>query len=477
MTAGSDPFPGLDFEVADWAGFTHAYGSAADVPALIRLLVSPDADVRSAALGELFGSIFHQGTVCSASAPAIPFLARAAVMAPGQRERIILLMAGMCRQYGEDWSDPSTFSGAVRAAVASVLGELAPLLADPDPGVRRAMLRIAAVCPSLVVRDVCDLREFADPDERVRADALLALARAEHDWPGLRLRLQDCLRGGSPAVRQAAALTVLSLDGLPFPPGPVTILADSLGAVGDLWAEPGDETWDQLPGASLPDPYADAVPAGRDALGVLTTLSLDRDAALGAAARIVAARTRHAVQGAYLASTVFDRWRDTHGPVAAVTAQFLATAADIRYPSADLRLLARCATRIGDPDPELTAAALPWADNDDHRIASAAVGALARLRDHRCIDLAGRAVEHGKLLGPDLVTVCETHGEQAAELLPRLRQQLTGMPAEPLRDRLNDPHRYVLQALPLSAPRRSRPSPTCSASSKQAQACGRHSKP
>jgi hypothetical protein len=45
--------------------------------------------------------------------------------------------------------------------------------------------------------------------------------------------------------------------------------------------------------------------------------------------------------------------------------------------------------------------------------------------------------------------VCEAHGEQAAALLPRLRQQLTGLPAEPPRDRLNDPRRYVLQALPL----------------------------
>jgi hypothetical protein len=346
MTAGPDPFAGLDFEAPGWAGLTHAYGSAGDVPALIRSLVLPDAGVRSAALDELFGSIFHQGTVCSASAPAIPFLARAAVTAPGQRALIILLMAGMCRQYGEDWSDPSTFSGAVRARVASVLGELAPLLADPDPEVRWAMLRIAAVCPSPLVRNVCDLREFDDPDERVRAEALLALARVEHDWPGLRPRLQDSLRGGSPAVRQAAALTVLSLDGLPFQPGPVSILADSLSAVGDLWAEPGDETWDRLPGTSLPDPHADAVPAGRDALGVLTTLSLDRDAALDAAARIVAARTRHAEQGAYLASEVFGRWRGTHGPVAALTAQFLATAADIRYP--ERRPAAACPLRHPD---------------------------------------------------------------------------------------------------------------------------------
>jgi hypothetical protein len=382
MTAAPDPFAGLDFGAAEWAGLTHAYGSAQDVPVLIRSLVSPDADVRSAALDELFGSIFHQGTVYAASAPAVPFLARALLTAPGQRELIGLLIAGMCRCYGEDWSHRSTFSGAVRAEVVSVLGELVPLLADPDPAVRRAMLRIVAVCPARRVRELCDLREFGDADERVRADALLALAWVENDWPGLRRRLEDGLRDGSPAIRQAASLTLLSLDGLPFLAGTAAVLADSVSAVGDLWAEPGDESWDRLPGTSLPDRHADGVTAGRDAPGVLTTLSLDRDAALEAAARIVAAHTRHAEQGAYLASEVFDRWRDTDRTVAAVTARFLATATDIRYPGSNLGLLARCAARIEDPDPDLAEAVRPWADRDDDRVASAAVAALARNAAH-----------------------------------------------------------------------------------------------
>lgn len=448
MTAGPDPFAGLDFEAVDWAGLTHAYGSAEDVPVLIRSLVSPDADERSEALDELFGSICHQGTVYSASAPAIPFLARAAVAAPDQRALIGLLMSGMSRQYGEDWSDPSTFSGAVRVRVALVLGELAPLLADPDPGVRQAMLRIMAVCPPPLVRALCDLREFDDEDERVRADALLALARVEHDWPGLRPRLEGSLHDGSPAVRQAAALTLLSLDGLPFPRGTVTVLADSIGAVGGLWAEPGDESWDRLPGTSLRDPDAEGEPAGRDALGVLTTLELDPDAALEAAARIVAARTEHAVQGTYLADEVFEHWRDRDGAVAAVLAEFLATGPEITYPSVHLRRLARCASRIGDPDPELATAVRPWADHNDGKIASAAICALARLHDHGCLELAGRAVAQRKLRGPGLNAVCEIYGEQAAMLLPHLREQLIEQSAEPRRPGENDPASDLVQALP-----------------------------
>jgi hypothetical protein len=452
MTGVSDLFSGLDFEAVDWGGLTHAYGSAQDVPARLKALVAPDADVRSAALGQLFSSICHQGTVCPASAPAIPFLARALVCAPGERAQIGLLMALMARQYGQDGSDPSTYSGAVRAQVASILRELVPLLADADPEVRRSVLRLVAVCPAHLVRALCDLREFGDADGRVRADALMALARVEHDWPGLRRRLEDGLLDRSPAVRQAASVTLLSLDGLPFPPDTVAVLADSLSAVGDLWAEPRDEAWDRLPGTSLPDPHVEGAPAGLEALGVLTTLSLDRDRALEAAARIVAAPTGHAQQGASLADEVYDRWRDTDRAVMTVIAELLATAADVPYPSSHLRLLARCASRIEDPEPAIAAAVRPWADHDDHQVASAAICALAWLRDHRCLELAGRAITQRALLGPDLVTVCEAYGEQAVALLPRLRDQLSGPPAEPLRDRLNDPESYVVRALPPLGP-------------------------
>jgi hypothetical protein len=407
--AGTDPFEGLDFEAVDWAGLSHAYGGAEDVPVLIRSLVSPEA-------------------------------------APGGRAGIGFLLAVMARQYGEDWSDPATFSGAVRVQVASALSQLAPLLTDPDPEVRKAMLRVVAVCPPPVVRAACDLRAFDDEDERVRADALLALARVERDWPGLRQRLEESLLDGSPAVRQAAALTMLSMDGLPFPRGIVTILADSIATAGDLWAEPGDESWDRLPGTCLPAPADE--PAGADALGVLETLKHDPDAALDAAARIVAARTGHAEQGAYLADTVFEHWRDRDQAVAAVLADYLATATQIGHPGVHLHRLARCAGRIDDPDPALAAAARPWAGHDDDRAASAAIGALARLRDPGCLELARGAVARRQLRGPDLDAVCEICGESAVTFLPYLRERLIEQSAEPRRPRQNDPAADLVRVLP-----------------------------
>ena len=63
---------GLD--AIDWSILTHAHGPAADVPELLRSLLSEDPDVRLQAFAELVEKIWHQGTVYPASAAAIPFL-------------------------------------------------------------------------------------------------------------------------------------------------------------------------------------------------------------------------------------------------------------------------------------------------------------------------------------------------------------------------------------------------------------------
>lgn len=63
---------GLD--TIDWSALTHAHGSAADVPELLRSLLSEVPDVRLQACADLHETIWHQGTVYPASAAAIPFL-------------------------------------------------------------------------------------------------------------------------------------------------------------------------------------------------------------------------------------------------------------------------------------------------------------------------------------------------------------------------------------------------------------------
>src|SRR5688572_7894632 len=71
-SGGADMLDGIDS--IDWASLNHAYGSAEDVPGLLRQLTSDDDEKRQEAIYELFGNIWHQGTVYPATAVAVPFL-------------------------------------------------------------------------------------------------------------------------------------------------------------------------------------------------------------------------------------------------------------------------------------------------------------------------------------------------------------------------------------------------------------------
>ncbi|MGW5669394.1 hypothetical protein [Micromonospora sp. NPDC003776] len=75
----------------DWSTLTHAYGSAEDVPDLLRALASPDEQVRADAQYELYGNIYHQGTRFEATAYAVPYLLHL-VGDPLTRDRADLIM-------------------------------------------------------------------------------------------------------------------------------------------------------------------------------------------------------------------------------------------------------------------------------------------------------------------------------------------------------------------------------------------------
>jgi hypothetical protein len=85
-------FDGLDN--IPWQNLHHAYGTAEDVPALLRALANPD--LQEEALSELFGNIWHQGTVYEASSHAVPFLFElAAEPSITRREEILGLVAAL----------------------------------------------------------------------------------------------------------------------------------------------------------------------------------------------------------------------------------------------------------------------------------------------------------------------------------------------------------------------------------------------
>jgi hypothetical protein len=92
-----------------WVDLEHAYGSAADVPDLVRALRSAEVEVRQNARWHLYGNIFHQGTRYQASAYAAAFLLEllADPDTPDRTELLGLLMA-LAIGFDEAWL-PDTF--------------------------------------------------------------------------------------------------------------------------------------------------------------------------------------------------------------------------------------------------------------------------------------------------------------------------------------------------------------------------------
>jgi hypothetical protein len=63
-----------DLDQVGWRDLRHAYGTAEDMPDLIRALANPSRDARSEVWHQLYGNIWHQGTIYEATPYAVPFL-------------------------------------------------------------------------------------------------------------------------------------------------------------------------------------------------------------------------------------------------------------------------------------------------------------------------------------------------------------------------------------------------------------------
>ncbi|GID96595.1 hypothetical protein Adi01nite_60070 [Amorphoplanes digitatis] len=121
-----------------WAELEHAYGSAADVPDLIRALRADDPAARQKARRGLYGNIFHQGTRYEASAYAVPFLIELlADPATSERDEILGLLTSLAIGYDESWlPDPFPVASYRRRAVGGgqVLRAAPAPTGDEDDG-------------------------------------------------------------------------------------------------------------------------------------------------------------------------------------------------------------------------------------------------------------------------------------------------------------------------------------------------------
>ncbi|MER6319070.1 hypothetical protein ABT237_35750 [Streptomyces sp. NPDC001581] len=228
---------GLD--ARPWSSLSHAYGSAEDVPDLLRALTGADVDAADEALSELYGSVLHQGTVYAASAEAVPFLA--GIAAAGHRTADVLaLLGGMAESEDEDGVAP----GAVRAAVAGRLPLLLPLLASPEPEVRRtAAWAVSHTRATAIALPALRARWDEEPEPSARAEVLAGIARL--DPQGGAAAAAAVLDPSQPAeVRMAAVFASLDAGAPWTEPMHTTMLsllpADPLRSDLDLGLERGE---------------------------------------------------------------------------------------------------------------------------------------------------------------------------------------------------------------------------------------------
>jgi hypothetical protein len=137
---------GLD--AVPWSRLEHAFGSADDVPEMIRGLRSPSEREREKALEALRTTIWHQETVYSATPHAVPFLARVALdEAVDSKTRlwVVHLLAWISASEGRNAVGRRTQLEHVHAAREA----LAPFLPRFEGGSKSRRTRTSPWPPSL----------------------------------------------------------------------------------------------------------------------------------------------------------------------------------------------------------------------------------------------------------------------------------------------------------------------------------------
>jgi hypothetical protein len=196
---------GLD--AVPWADLEHAYGSAADVPDLLRKLLDADPKVRSDVLRKLYSNVFHQGTRYQATSYVIPFLIEMCASPDVPRRGDLLgFWGGLITGYFSVqerpcWGDgervhncgeilipepDDSFWGDYPAALHRVYREslkghapLCDLLDEEDPGVRAGAAWVLACLPTKAEDSVPELEARVPPEPSGWVRAAIAFALGE----------------------------------------------------------------------------------------------------------------------------------------------------------------------------------------------------------------------------------------------------------------------------------------------------------
>ncbi|MFF5498490.1 HEAT repeat domain-containing protein [Streptomyces aquilus] len=433
-------FTGID-EV-DWASMRHAYGSAEDVPGLLRGLASADPAEREIALDGMYGAVHHQGDVYDSTLACVPYLfALAAREEVRDRGGIVELLVSI----GGDGEVPEGADAGHAMACAAVRAgaeSFVRLAADPDARVRRTAASAVVRFLDRPERVLSLLRErlTVERDDRVLlalteslgflarrhpghapevVDLLTVLSRAPYG-PGQRLAALGQLAGSAP-------------DRLPadLVPMAVGLLRERSGQRLDPSCEPDRPDTNTLVGR-----LRRLRPSDEEGSQLMRTLHTalggrvaDRIALLNG--QLTSPDPTDRCNAMWMSSGLFRDWRaDYSTSVALIGAQLAAEEGQLRHAATSVleNLYHLAAPASDDLHALVTSRPDLWVRHWDHGAPTLGepLRALARCGDPRAVPVLGRLLATSD--APyDLGQVVDHLGPAAAPLAPALRESLAGL--------------------------------------------------
>lgn len=181
-----------DLDSVDWTSVCDAYGPATDVPAFIRAMASIESTHRDYAMQALFQTIWHQGTIYSASAKAVPFLLKLLEAdGPHDKSAVAILLAELAdgqpsfhrcednpeeaarwreilaksnRSLDDELAAGRVYHADIREQIYAQLDLLYPFLRDENPEVRQSIAVAIGSYSQVVARVLPDLKEALDQE-------------------------------------------------------------------------------------------------------------------------------------------------------------------------------------------------------------------------------------------------------------------------------------------------------------------------
>jgi hypothetical protein len=184
-----------------WDQLEHAYGSAEDLPDLVRAAASAEADTAGEAINELYGSVVHQGSVYSSTPVVLPFLFEIVADPRAHHRALLVGLIGTAADGDHD--------GSIQAVLHERVDQLLELLGDNDEQVRgMAALTVGHMQGVPLHR----LRWDVETDPQVRA--LILMAACRQDITQATRWIEQALR--EQAVVRVAAAYAIATHALPW---------------------------------------------------------------------------------------------------------------------------------------------------------------------------------------------------------------------------------------------------------------------